>query len=128
MVPELLNATLFIVAAVMLLGSPRPGIAALVGVGRACGFAGGLRYFWGLQAGLTLAAGFSAAGLFSFIQAVPGLTDLMLLMAVLYLVWLAYQIGTAPVGDAAVTEGQDRHVDLLGSEPSAGRGRRSLRP
>lgn len=41
---DLLNLTLFSLAAVVLLGSPGPGIAALVAVGKERGFLQGLRF------------------------------------------------------------------------------------
>lgn len=95
---NLLEMLLFTLAAIMLLGSPGPGIAALLAVGRDSGMRGGLRFFWGLQIGLALAAGISAAGLFSMIQALPGATMMMIVAATLYLIWLAWKIASAPVG------------------------------
>lgn len=99
---NLIALSLFIASATALLGSPGPGIAALIAVGRANGFAGGLRYFAGLQVGLALAAGISAAGLFSVVKLVPGATQLMQVAATLYLLWLAWQIASAPVGEQTV--------------------------
>ena len=87
---------LFLLAAVALLGSPGPGIAALVAVTRGSGLRAGLRYYAGLQIGLALAAGISAAGLL-LLAAFPVLLRAGSLAAVLYLVFLAYKIGTAPV-------------------------------
>lgn len=88
---------LFLLAAVALLGSPGPGIAALLAVTRGSGLRAGLRYYAGLQVGLALAAAISAAGLFSLLAAFPMLLQAASVCAVLYLVYLAYQIGTAPV-------------------------------
>jgi threonine/homoserine/homoserine lactone efflux protein len=93
-----LEIGLFSVAALVLLGSPGPGIAALVAVGRALGFAGGLRFYWGLQLGLALAAALSAAGLLSIIRAIPFAAVSLTTTATVYLVWLAYKIAAAPVG------------------------------
>jgi threonine/homoserine/homoserine lactone efflux protein len=104
---------LFLVSAVALLGSPGPGIASLLAVGRTAGLARGLHYYTGLQLGLAAAAGVSAAGLFSLLQAFPALLRIMTIAATLYLVWLAYQIATAPVGMA----GSDRPA---ASSPMAG--------
>ena len=95
---DLLEISLFGTAAVVLLGSPGPGIAALVAVGRDCGFVGGLRFYWGLQAGLALAAAISAAGLLSLVQAIPFAAVALTTLATTYLIWLAYKIATAPVG------------------------------
>jgi threonine/homoserine/homoserine lactone efflux protein len=92
---------LFLLAAVALLGSPGPGIAALVAVTRGEGLRAGLRYYAGLQVGLALAAAISAAGLFSLLAAFPVLLRAASIVAVLYLVTLAWKIGTAPVGATA---------------------------
>lgn len=80
----------YLLAATALLGSPGPGIASLIAVGRASGFGGGLRYFSGLQIGLALAAGFSALGLLTLLEAVPGLLTTMHLAATIYLLYLAW--------------------------------------
>jgi threonine/homoserine/homoserine lactone efflux protein len=88
---------LFLLAAVALLGSPGPGIAALLAVTRGQGLRAGLRYYAGLQVGLALAAGISAAGLFSLLTAFPMLLRAASIVAVLYLIYLAWKIGTAPV-------------------------------
>ena len=88
---------LFLLAAMALLGSPGPGIAALLAVTRGSGLRAGLRYYAGLQVGLALAAAISAAGLFSLLAAFPVLLQAASVCAVVYLVYLAYKIGTAPV-------------------------------
>src|SRR5579863_2706118 len=97
---DTLAISLFALAATMLLGSPGPGIAALIAVGKDRGFAGGLRFYWGLQAGLALAAAVSAGGLFSLIQAAPAVVTALTALAAGYLCWLAYKIATAPIGSA----------------------------
>jgi threonine/homoserine/homoserine lactone efflux protein len=94
------NAALFTVAATALLGSPGPGIAALISVGRAKGLVGGLRFYGGLQLGLAAAAAISAAGLFSAIQAIPLASRVLTIVATVYLLWLAWKIASAPVGQA----------------------------
>jgi len=91
---------LFLLAAVALLGSPGPGIAALLAVTRGGGLRAGLRYYAGLQVGLALAAGISAAGLFSLLATFPMLLRAASIVAVLYLLTLAWKIGTAPVAAA----------------------------
>ena len=97
---------LFLLATVALLGSPGPGIAALLAVTRGGGLRAGLRYYAGLQVGLALAAAVSAAGLFSLLAAFPVLLKAASVVAVLYLVVLAWKIGTAPIaapGNAGVS-------------------------
>jgi threonine/homoserine/homoserine lactone efflux protein len=92
---------IFLTAAVGLLGSPGPGIAALVAVGRARGLVGGLPYFLGLQLGLATAAGMTAAGLLSLLAAFPSALHVMTIAATVYLIYLAYRIASSPVGDTA---------------------------
>jgi len=94
------NLLLFVTAATALLGSPGPGIAALLSVGRQKGFAGGLRFYGGLQLGLAVAMALCAAGLFAAIKALPGGVIALTLVGTLYLLWLGYQIAAAPVGAA----------------------------
>jgi threonine/homoserine/homoserine lactone efflux protein len=88
---------LFMASAIALLGSPGPGIAALLAVGRVEGW-GALRFYAGLQLGLAMAFGATAIGLLSFLQAVPFAVRAMSLISAGYLVYLAYQIATVPVG------------------------------
>ncbi|WP_052215869.1 LysE family translocator [Sphingomonas sp. ERG5] len=95
----------FTLAATALLGSPGPGIAALIAVGRSRGAIGGLRYFGSMQLGLALAAGLSAAGLVAVIRAFPVIHAALMIVSVAYLLWLAWAIASAPlsgsIGDDA---------------------------
>jgi threonine/homoserine/homoserine lactone efflux protein len=84
-------------SAIALLGSPGPGIAALLAVGRVEGWEA-LRFYAGLQVGLAVAFGATAIGLLSVLEAVPFAVKGMTLGSAGYLIYLAYQIGTAPVG------------------------------
>jgi threonine/homoserine/homoserine lactone efflux protein len=95
-VSPLPQAVLFVVAAAGLLGSPSPGIAALMAIGRREGFKGGMRFYGGLQIGLALAAGLSAMGLLSVLTALPGLTVAVKVIATVYLLVLGYQIAISP--------------------------------
>jgi threonine/homoserine/homoserine lactone efflux protein len=90
----------FVISATALLGSPGPGITALVAVGRTHGLVHGLRYYAGLQVGLALAAGATAVGLVWVLIAVPALLAGLMLLATAYLLYLAYRVATAPVGSA----------------------------
>lgn len=94
------DALPFTLAAIALLGSPGPAIAALLAIGRAQGFRASLPFFVALQVGLALAAGLSAAGLVSVFTAVPIVERVLMLLALAYLVWLAWKIACAPVGAA----------------------------
>jgi threonine/homoserine/homoserine lactone efflux protein len=95
----ILNMALFVLSAFALLGSPGPGIAALVAIGKSEGMASGLRYFSGLQLGLAIAAAATAGGLFSLVTAVPGLAQTISIVSAIYLAWLAWKIASAPVGE-----------------------------
>lgn len=97
---DLANFALFAVAATVLLGSPGPGIAALISIGRRKGLVGGLGFYGGLQVGLAAAAAISAAGLFSAVQALPFAQRGLAIVATVYLLFLAWKIATAPVGEA----------------------------
>lgn len=94
------NLGLFVLSALALLGSPGPGIAALLAICKTEGLASGLRYFGGLLLGLSIAAATTAGGLLSAVTAVPVLAQLLSWLAALYLVWLAWKIASSPVGDA----------------------------
>lgn len=100
--------TLFVVEAAALLGSPGPGIAALVSVGRRSGVRRGLRYFGAMQIGLALAVALSAAGLLGAVLSSPVAIGVLALAGTAYLVFLAVQIAAAPVGVAR---------DAAGAEP-----------
>jgi threonine/homoserine/homoserine lactone efflux protein len=97
---------LFMASATALLGSPGPGIAALLAVGRVEGW-GALRFYTGLQLGLAIAFGATALGLLSILEAVPLAMRVMTVVSIGYLIYLAYQIATAPVG-AALQSAQAR--------------------
>jgi threonine/homoserine/homoserine lactone efflux protein len=88
---------LFMASAVALLGSPGPGIAALLAAGRVQGW-GALRFYAGLQMGLAIAFGATALGLLSLLEAVPLAVSAMTLVSAGYLIYLAYQIAAVPVG------------------------------
>ncbi|MBW9053720.1 LysE family translocator [Rhizobium mesosinicum] len=95
---DIVSAGFFVMAALALLGSPGPAIAALLAMGRLHGMATGLRFYHGWQIGLAIAAAAAAAGLLSLIEAIPGAMLVMAVAASLYLVWLSWNIASAPVG------------------------------
>lgn len=103
---------LFLASAAALLGSPGPGIAALLAVGRAEGW-GGLPFYAGLQLGLAIAFGATAVGLLSLLEAVPFVLRVMTLASAGYLIYLAYQIATIPVGSTLQSA-------QVGSSPMSG--------
>ncbi len=101
----------FVAAATALLGSPGPGIAALLAVGRSQGWLRGLRYLAGLLVGLAAAAAICAAGVVS-LSASPAITRAMNAVATIYLLYLAYAIAMSPVGG--------RTENLRSFSPAAG--------
>ncbi len=88
----------FIVAAIALLGSPGPAIAALLAVGRSGGWRSGIPFYGGLQLGLAVAAGVTSLGLFAALKLFPMALFYMSLVATGYLLYLAFKIATSPVG------------------------------
>ena len=92
----------FSLAATALLGSPGPGIAALVAVGRSFSRTAALRFYGAMQLGLAIAAAVSALGLVSIIRTSPTVQTVLMAVATVYLMWLAWTIGSAPVGGAAI--------------------------
>jgi len=106
---------LFLLAAVALLGSPGPVIVSLVATGRQSGFAASLPYFVGIQAGLAIAAGLSAAGFVSLVLAVPLVAKGMTVLAVIYLIYLSYKVASAPQAGFVSTDArQDDGFSPLG--------------
>ena len=99
------QAGLFVLAALALLGSPGPAIAALLAIGRQHGWSASLPFFGGLQVGLAALAAASALGLFSAVASVPLAATALTFTAVIYLIYLAYRIATAPVGHGLTSNG-----------------------
>jgi threonine/homoserine/homoserine lactone efflux protein len=101
---------LFLASAAALLGSPGPGIAALLAVGRVEGW-GALRFYAGLQMGLAIAFAATAVGLLSVLEAVPFAVQVMTVLSTGYLMYLAYQIASASVG--STTHGAQVRSSLM---------------
>lgn len=94
----LADLAIFALAAAALLGSPGPGVTALMAVGRLRGGVGALRYYLWMQIGISIAAALCAAGLGAFVTAYPALYSILLAGSIAYLLWLAWSIATAPLG------------------------------
>lgn len=99
---ETIPPVAFVLAAGGLLGSPGPAIAALVAVGRTETLAVALRYYAWLQVGLAAAATLVASGVGAMLHAAPAMRRAMSIVAVAYLLYLAFRIATAPVESAPV--------------------------
>jgi threonine/homoserine/homoserine lactone efflux protein len=104
----------FVVASGALLGSPGPGIAALIVAGRTLGLTGALPFFLAMQAGLVLAAALCTVGLATVIGAVPGLRFALTLACASYLLWLVWSIATAPLSES-ISADKRRHGLTLAS-------------
>jgi len=104
----------FVIASGALLGSPGPGIAALIVAGRTLGSTGALPFFLAMQAGLALAAALSAAGLATVLSTVPGLRFALVLASAGYLLWLAWSIATAPLSGSIGGDERGRGLTLAG--------------
>lgn len=109
---DLLNFTL---GAAALLGSPGPGIATLVAVGRSRGIARGLPFLAAMQLGLALAAGLCAAGLTALIASSPTLATALTLISIVYLGWLAWSIASAPLAGEIAGEQNSGGFPLAGA-------------
>jgi threonine/homoserine/homoserine lactone efflux protein len=93
------SIAVFTLAAIALLGSPGPAIAALLVVGRSRGWSGSMPFYLGLQVGLAAAAAVSAAGLAVVLEANPSIAKSMTVVAVAYLAYLALKtISARPTG------------------------------
>ncbi len=86
----------FIVAGLALAGSPGPNTLSLAATGAAFGARRGIGYLVGLVVGMVLVMGITASGLVGVLLAVPGATPVVVALAALYFVYLAYRIATAP--------------------------------
>lgn len=92
----------FALAATALLGSPGPGIAALVAVGRSFKRRDALTFLGAMQAGLAIAAALSVLGLASLVHGVPTVRWTVMVLATAYLIWLAWKIASAPITTGAI--------------------------
>lgn len=104
----------FVLASAALLGSPGPGIAALIVAGRTLGSMGALPFFLTMQAGLALAAALSATGLAAVISAIPSVRFALTLASAAYLLWLAWSVATSPLSKSACSDERGRGLTLAG--------------
>ena len=72
-----------------------PGVLSTAGVGSAFGRAAGLRYVLGLFIGNNLVAVAVVSGLAAIVFAVPIVREILLVLSVIYLAYLAFRIATA---------------------------------
>ena len=85
-------------AAFPLLGSPGPATLSLAGVGTAYGFRKRMPYLAGIIIGTTGVLLLIATGVTALILAQPLLVRALTVLAVIYILFLAWKIASAPVG------------------------------
>jgi threonine/homoserine/homoserine lactone efflux protein len=86
----------FIMVAVALMGSPGPATLSLAAAGAAFDFKGSRRYLVGLTFSSMLTIVAVAAGIFTAISTIPYAPELLGSIGIIYIVYLAYKIATAP--------------------------------
>ena len=87
-------------AAFPLMGSPGPATLSLAGIGTAFGFRRGIGYLLGIILGTTGVLLLIAAGVSALVLAQPVLVTALTVIAVFYILYLAWSIATAPVGSS----------------------------
>lgn len=85
-----------IFASLALMGSPGPATISLAATGAAYGFTRGVPYLLGICAGTTGVLLTVALGITGLVLALPGATNVLIILAALYILYLAYKIATAP--------------------------------
>jgi threonine/homoserine/homoserine lactone efflux protein len=91
---ELVGPLLFISLAIM--GSPGPATISLIAAGSAYGVRRSIPYLLGIVIGTTIVLLAVATGITSALLAVPAIGSILIWSSVVYILWLAYHIATAP--------------------------------
>jgi len=86
------NLLEFIVASVLLIITPGPGVLSLAGVGSAFGFKSGVRYFFGLFIGHNLVGFLVISGLGALLLGNPFIRTILMVLSSGYLIYLASRI------------------------------------
>ncbi|MEH6525951.1 MAG: LysE family translocator [Sneathiella sp.] len=85
----------FSIAVFLLIITPGPGVLSTAGVGAAFGKRAGFQYVAGLFVGNNLVALAVVSGLAAIIFSVPAVRNIMLVLSVIYLCYLAFRIASA---------------------------------
>ena len=85
----------FALAVFLLIITPGPGVLSTAGVGAAFGSRAGLQYVSGLFVGTNLVALAVISGLAALILATPAIRNMLLVLSVAYLLYLAFRIAFA---------------------------------
>jgi threonine/homoserine/homoserine lactone efflux protein len=86
----------FLLAAVALAGSPGPATLSLTATGAAFGARSGIAYLVGIVVGMVAVMAIVASGVVALLMAVPGAAPVVVVLAALYFLYLAWRIATAP--------------------------------
>src|SRR3954468_16070102 len=85
-----------ILAGLVLAGSPGPNTMSLAAAGAAFGARRSIAYMIGLAVGMLAVMTIVASGVVAMLLAVPGIAPVATIAALLYFVYLAWKIATAP--------------------------------
>lgn len=85
----------FAFAVFFLLITPGPGVLSIAGVGGAFGRAAGIRYLLGLLVGTNMVALAVVSGLAAILFTIPMVRNILFVLSVLYLLYLAFRIAFA---------------------------------
>jgi len=86
----------FLLAALVLAGSPGPNTMSLAAAGAAFGARRSVAYMIGLALGMLAVMAIVASGVVAMLLAVPGIAPVATIGSVIYFVYLAWKIATAP--------------------------------
>jgi threonine/homoserine/homoserine lactone efflux protein len=95
-----------VLTSLAIMGSPGPATISLVAAGSSYGLRCSLRYLAGIVAGTTIVLVAVATGITAALLAVPAIGSVLITVSVVYILWLAYHIATAPplAAQATVSE------------------------
>ncbi|MEO9900788.1 LysE family translocator [Nisaea sp.] len=97
MTPTLDSILSMLAMALPLMGSPGPAIVAVTANGAAFGVRASLPFLFGIYAGVFTVLCLTASGVTGLLLAVPGAGPVLVGAAILYMLYLAYRIATAPL-------------------------------
>lgn len=96
MVADLKPVLSFSLASIALLASPGPATVALAASGASFGLRRSLNFYFGIVMGLVPAIAMVAGGVFVALRAAPVTSSVLFAISVLYILYLAVKIGSAP--------------------------------
>ncbi|MEQ8333573.1 LysE family translocator [Nisaea sp.] len=97
MTPTIDSILAMLAMALPLMGSPGPAIVAVTANGAAFGVRASLPFLFGIYAGVFTVLCLTASGVAGLLLALPGAGPILVGAAVLYMLYLAYKIATAPI-------------------------------